>query len=102
MLRPPPNYAATIWLSESAEGTPVINMGLPPSEGYTVGNTVSLPATERGLAMGLRLLFDRQQAVRPAKLNTQGVPSQAILDAWAKAPLQCKGSPAIATKPWLN
>lgn len=77
---PVPHYAAHIWVVGNQ-----IKVGLPPIEGHQQSHTVSVPWTEKGLGIVLRLLRDRESQRLPQAVATPASPTQWDIDQWMKA-----------------
>lgn len=77
---PVPHYAAHIWVVGNQ-----IKVGLPPIEGHQQSHTISVPWTEKGLGIVLRMLRDRESQRRPQTVATQAALTQYQIEQLMKA-----------------
>ncbi len=74
ILTPPPSYAAYIWKRGK-----FLHLEFP---GEHRAHSVQIPINEKGLALVIQLLSEREHAGRPTKIGTPGAPITAqILEA---------------------
>ena len=75
---PVPHYAATIWLAGND-----IMLGFEQTA-EAKGFSIRIPANEKGLAIAMQILRDREKLATPATTGTRAEPTQHILDAWMR------------------